>query len=320
MKKNYYIILCILVLLILAVSGHVFYQINGKKEYNVSLTIEKDQALRKSLISLPNSKNFIFKLYLKFRDGGKGIKAGQYHIEGKYSLKEIIDILESGKGRIAKVTIPEGFSIKQIVEHLEKMGHINNYEFYEELNKAAQSFPYPTPNGNFEGYLYPETYFLPEKYNEKMLVETMLKEFLKKFPSEKYPNKDEFYQKLIMASILEREAMLKSEKPIMASVFYNRMKKGMTLSSDATVNFVFDYKKRRIYYKDLDVESPYNTYKYKGLPPAPICNPAIDSILAAYNPAETDYLFFVARGDGGHFFSKTYKEHLNFQKNNKIRE
>ena len=145
----------------------------------------------------------------------------------------------------------------------------------------------------------------------------MLKEFLKKFPSEKYPDKEEFYQKLIMASILEREAMVKSEKTVMASVFYNRMKKGMTLSSDATVNFVFDYAKKRIYYKDLKVDSPYNTYKYKGLPPAPICNPAIDSVEAAYNPADTDYLFFVAKGDGSHFFSRTYREHLNFQRNNK---
>ena len=95
------------------------------------------------------------------------------------------------------------------------------------------------------------------------------------------------------------------------------MKKGMTLSSDATVNFVFDYAKKRIYYKDLKVDSPYNTYKYKGLPPAPICNPAIDSVEAAYNPADTDYLFFVAKGDGSHFFSRTYREHLNFQRNNK---
>lgn len=317
MKKVYYIIAGLLVFILLLSGGYIFTQINGKERYNTTLTIEKNQPLRKSLTPLPNSESFIFRLYLRFRDGGRGIKAGQYHIEGDYSLKEVIDILESGKGRMVKVTIPEGFSIKQIVEHLERLGHIDKDEFYAELNKASKSFPYPTPNGNFEGYLYPETYFLPENYDEEILVETMLKEFLKKFPSEKYPDKDEFYQKLIMASILEREALVKTEKPVMASVFYNRMKKGMTLSSDATVNFVFDYAKKRIYYKDLKVDSPYNTYKYKGLPPAPICNPAIDSVEAAYNPADTDYLFFVARGDGSHFFSKTYREHLNFQKNNK---
>lgn len=317
MKKVYYNIAGVLLLLLTLLGVYLFFQVNGKEEYNTTLTIEKNQPLMKSLAPLPKSDSFIFKLYLRLRDGGRGIKAGQYHIEGSYSMKEIVDILEAGKGRMVKVTIPEGFSIKQIVEHLEKLGHIQRDEFYAELNKASKDFPYPTPNGNFEGYLYPETYFLPESYDEKILVETMLKEFLKKFPSEKYPDKEEFYQKLIMASILEREAMVKSEKPVMASVFYNRMKKGMTLSSDATVNFVFDYSKKRIYYKDLKVDSPYNTYKYKGLPPAPICNPAVDSVESAYNPADTDYLFFVAKGDGSHFFSKTYREHLNFQRNNK---
>lgn len=316
MKKNYYSIAGIFIILFVLIGTYFFFQVRGKELYNTTLTIEKNQPLMKSLAPLPNSDSFIFKLYLRFRDGGKKVKAGQYHIEGNYSLKDIMDILESGKGRMVKVTIPEGYSIKQIVEHLEKVGQVQENEFYTQLNEAAKWFPYPTPNGNFEGYLYPETYFLPESYDEKVLIETMLKEFLKRFPSEKYPDKDEFYKKLIMASILEREAMVKSEKPIMASVFYNRMKKGMTLSSDATVNFVFDYSKKRIYYKDLKVDSPYNTYKYKGLPPAPICNPAEDSIEAAYNPADTDYLFFVAKGDGSHYFSKTYREHLNFQKNN----
>ena len=95
------------------------------------------------------------------------------------------------------------------------------------------------------------------------------------------------------------------------------MKKGMTLSSDATVNYLFNYSKRRIYYKDLEIDSPYNTYKNKGLPPAPIANPDIKSVEAAYNPADTDYLFFVAKGDGYHYFSRTYKEHLEFQRNNR---
>ncbi len=317
MKKVLYSLIGIIVLLFILIGTFIYFQISGKSDYNLDLTIERNQPLMKSLSPLEKSDSLIFKLYLKSRNSGRDIKAGQYHIEGSYSLKELIDILESGKGRMVKVTIPEGFSIGQIVEHLEKLGHINKDEFYRELNQASKSFPYPTPNGNFEGYLYPETYYLPENYDEKILIDTMLKEFLKKFPSEKYSDKEEFYQKLIMASILEREAMVKSEKPIMASVFYNRMKRGMTLSSDATVNFVYNYSKKRIYYKDLKVDSPYNTYKYKGLPPAPICNPAIDSVEAAYNPATTDYLFFVARGDGSHYFSKTYREHLNFQRNNK---
>ncbi|MGL6023515.1 MAG: endolytic transglycosylase MltG, partial [Cetobacterium sp.] len=123
-----------------------------------------------------------------------------------------------------------------------------------------------------------------------------------------------FYEKLIMASIIEREAQLKDEKKLMSSVFYNRLKKGMKLGSDATVNYVYDYTKRRMYYKDLKVESPYNTYMYRGLPPGPISNPDYDSVIAAINPAVTDYLFFVVTSSGKHTFTKTYREHLEVQK------
>lgn len=313
--------LVLLVALIAAVvffMGYYFYDgIYKKSYYNTSLSIGRDISLKKSLSVLPNSNSLPFKIYLKLRNSGRDIKAGEYQFEGNYSLEEIMDILESGKGKMLKITIPEGYSIKQIVEVLEKNGTIKKEKFYEELNKAAKEFPYPVPNGNFEGYLYPETYLLPEKYDEKMVVNAMLGQFLKKFPVEVYGNKPDFYEKLIMASILEREAKLSKEKPLMASVFYNRIKIGMTLSSDATVNFVYDYKKKRMYYKDLEIDSPYNTYKYKGLPPAPICNPTLNSVEAAYNPADTEYLFFVATGDGGHFFSKTYEEHLRFQRENK---
>lgn len=314
MKKIFIIVL----LSIFGIVGNSYYHIFGKKkEYNQRVIIEKNISVMKSLDKIIDKNDIIFKIYMKTKNGGRNIKAGVYSINGKYSINELIEIFESGRGRMVKVTIPEGYSIKEIIELLEKKGEINGEKFYQALKEYEERFPYPIPNGNFEGYLYPETYFLSENYSEKELVSVMLGEFLKKFPSENYPNKDEFYKKLIMASILEREAQIKSEKPLMASVFYNRIKKNMTLSSDATVNFLYDYKKRRMYYKDLEIDSPYNTYKYKGLPPAPICNPAIDSVESAYNPADTEYLFFVAKGDGGHFFSKTYREHLEFQKRNK---
>lgn len=308
----------ILLLLILGIAGYGYYYIFGeKKEYNQRVIIEKNVSVMKSLDKIIKKDDIIFKIYLKTKNGGKDIKAGVYSINGRYSLNELMEIFESGRGRMVKVTIPEGYSIKEIIELLEKRGEIKGEKFYQALKEYEGKFPYPTPNGNFEGYLYPETYFLSENYSEYELISVMLKEFIKKFPAENYPDKDEFYKKLIMASILEREAQVKNEKPLMASVFYNRIEKNMTLSSDATVNFLYGYKKRRMYYKDLEVDSPYNTYKYRGLPPAPICNPAIDSVESAYNPANTEYLFFVAKGDGGHFFSKTYKEHLEFQKKNK---
>ena len=314
MKK----ILGILAIITVALSALVIFQLTNKTKYNQIIEIKKGQSISKSLKELPVSEEFLFKLYLKFKNQGKNIKAGYYELKGEYSIITLVELLESGREKLYRFTIPEGYSLEQIADKLVAEGKINKEKFYEELNNI-KDFPYPVPKGNFEGYFYPETYNFSEYFKEKEIIKTILNEFLKKFPPEKYPNKDEFYKKLIMASIIEKEAVKSDEKPVIASAFYNRMKKGMTLSSDATVNYLFDYSKRRIYYKDLEIDSPYNTYKYKGLPPAPIANPDVKSVEAAYNPAETDYLFFVAKGDGYHYFSRTYKEHLEFQRNNRKR-
>ena len=309
MKK----ILAIISLVIIILAGTTVYQFVKKDKYNLVLEIDKDKPLKESLSVLPVSNNPVFKLYLKFRNDGKDIKAGNYELRGKFNMIELVSMLESGKSKVFKFTIIEGNTVKNVIDKLVANGKGTRENFVKALKEI--NFPYPTPNGNLEGYLYPETYIIPESYDEKAILNIFLKEFLKKFPVENYPDKDEFYQKLIMASILEREAAVESEKPIMASVFYNRIAKNMTLSADSTVNFVFNYEKKRIYYKDLEVDSPYNTYKNKGLPPGPICNPTVSSVNAAYNPADTEYLFFVTKGGGEHFFSKTYKEHLDFQKN-----
>ena len=309
MKKLFAIIFIIFIIL----AGTTVYQFVKKDKYNLVLEIDKDKPLKESLSVLPVSNNPFFKLYLKFRNDGKDIKAGNYELRGKFNMIELVSMLESGKSKVFKFTIIEGNTVKNVIDKLVADGK-GKRENFEKAFKEID-FSYPTPDGNFEGYLYPETYFIPESYDEKSIINIFLKEFLKKFPVESYPDKDEFYQKLIMASILEREAAVESEKPIMASVFYNRIAKNMTLSADSTVNFVFNYEKKRIYYKDLEVDSPYNTYKNKGLPPGPICNPTVSSVEAAYHPADTEYLFFVTKGGGEHFFSKTYKEHLDFQKN-----
>ena len=309
MKKLFVIIFIIFIIL----AGTTVYQFVKKDKYNLVLEIDKDKPLKESLSVLPVSNNPFFKLYLKFRNDGKDIKAGNYELRGKFNMIELVSMLESGKSKVFKFTIIEGNTVKNVIDKLVADGK-GKRENFEKAFKEID-FSYPTPDGNFEGYLYPETYFIPESYDEKSIINIFLKEFLKKFPVESYPDKDEFYQKLIMASILEREAAVEGEKPLMASVFYNRIAKNMTLSADSTVNFVFNYEKKRIYYKDLEVDSPYNTYKNKGLPPGPICNPTVSSVEAAYHPADTEYLFFVTKGGGEHFFSKTYKEHLDFQKN-----
>ncbi|MDR3258189.1 MAG: endolytic transglycosylase MltG [Fusobacteriaceae bacterium] len=318
MRKLFSSIVITILLAVIIFSGYFVYIITEKDQYSGMIEIKSNEPLVNSLSQLPISKNVAFKIYLKyFRNGGRNIKVGYYDINKSMNVIQLIDLFEMGIDKTYKVTVPEGYTVEQIVSLLENKNKIDKEKFYDILNKKIDEFPYNTPDGNFEGYFYPETYFISENADEEIIINTFLNEFLKRFPPDKYPDKDEFYEKLIMASILEREAMLDSEKPIMSSVFYNRIKLGMVLASDATVNFVFKYEKKRILYKDLRVDSPYNTYKNTGLPPAPISNPSVVSVEAAYNPADTDYLFFVAKGDGGHFFSKTYKEHINFQNNNK---
>nr|WP_293993279.1 endolytic transglycosylase MltG [uncultured Fusobacterium sp.] len=310
-----------LFLFIFAISILIFLGIQFEKKdtYDLILEIDSKKSLKQSLAILPKADSFLFKLYLKYKNGGRNIKAGYYEINGSYNIRELIDILESGKSKMFKFTIIEGSTVKNVFDKLVLENRADRENLNLVLKEISSTFPYPTPNGNFEGYFYPETYLIPEKSSEKYIIETFLKEFLKKFPEEKYSDKKDFYQKLILASIIEREAAVEHEKPIMASVFYNRIEKNMNLAADSTVNFVFNYEKKRIFYKDLEVDSPYNTYKYKGLPPAPIANPTVSSVEAVYNPAKTDYLFFVTKGGGEHFFSKTYREHIDFQ-NKQIQE
>lgn len=223
MKKVITVILMLTIIIIGSIIYIYDYQIEKKRDIKIVLEIKKDQPLSKSLERLKFSKELYFKYYLKIQNNGKKIKAGYYQINGKYSIIELIKMLEEGKSEIFKLTIPEGYNYNKILKILSK----NNLETQKEYEEALKTidFPYPTPDGNFEGYFYPETYFIPVNYSKKQILNVILNEFLKKFPVEKYPDKEEFYKKLIMASILEREAMVKNEKPIMASVFYNRIKK-----------------------------------------------------------------------------------------------
>lgn len=310
MRKRGLIALFLVLFCLAPVIGGGLYFLK-KDTYHVTLDLAYGKNVREELAKLNTGK--LFWWYLRyFHEGGKKIKAGYYEINGRYNIPEIIEMLEEGRGQFRKITIIEGTPLTQIFTQLEQAG-IGKKERYEELLKE-KTFVYPTPNGNWEGYFYPETYKIPKNFQESEVIDLFLEEFLKHFPEKRYPNREEFYQKLILASLLEREAQRKEEKPIMASVIENRLNKGMRLEIDSTINYLFDYQKKRIYYKDLKVDSPYNTYRYTGLPIGPICSPTIDSMEAAYHPAKTEYYFFVTKGDGRHYFAKTYQEHMEFQK------
>ena len=170
-----------------------------------------------------------------------------------------------------------------------------------------------------EGYLFPDTYEVPKKYGVEKMIKVMLSNFNQIAIENKFTDRAEkigfsLNEIIILASIIEKEAKFNDEKNKVSSVFYNRLKINMKLQSCATIQYILGEPKEGLDENDLKIDSPYNTYLYKGLPPGPICNPGLDSIIAALEPAEEDYLFFVLGDNGRHIFSKTYQEHLKNKK------
>ncbi|NLZ54684.1 MAG: endolytic transglycosylase MltG [Thermoanaerobacteraceae bacterium] len=269
---------------------------------------------------------FVFRLYAKFSGKDDKIKTGKYYLSPSMSPEKILDKLVKGESinEDIKVTIPEGSTLKNIAAIFTEKGLISEEDFFKSLQidnfrdkySFINDFP---PNATLEGFLFPDTYLLPPGKNAEFYIDILLKRFndiyFNKVDSVIKENKIEYtpYQIVTLASIIEAEAKLESERPIIAGVFHNRLKIGMPLQSCATVAYALGEHKEELSLADLEVNSPYNTYKVSGLPPGPIGAPGLSSMLAVANPANVDYLYFVAKGDGSHVFSKTYSEHRKAQ-------
>jgi UPF0755 protein len=270
----------------------------------------------------------IFILYTKVIGRERDIKRGYYQLSPSYSLVQVVNKLVNGENLNIKVTIPEGASLKEIGIILEEHLNISKdlflkyctyYDYALSFLKDYKEFFGGKMPLSLEGYLFPSTYFFPKGIKEKEIIEILLKEFFKQiltnFPDYKEDLKKiglGFNEWVILASIVEKEAKIDRERPLIAGVFINRLKKGYMLQSCATVEYLYNFKKNPLLYKDLEIDSPYNTYKNYGLPPTPICSPSLKSLEAVLHP-EGDYLFFVSNNDGTHTFSKTYEEHLKAQ-------
>ena len=301
MKKIIFFLTVIIVVL-----GFSYYQIEKKTKYdNFILEIDSSKPLRKSLETLPIAKSVFFKIYLKLNNGGKNIKAGYYEINGDYNIKDLISILESGKSKGYKFTIIEGYTVKNVIDKLVANGIGEREKYLSALNEIE--FPYLTPNKNYEGYFYPETYIFNEGVTTKQVLQTILNEFLKKFPPEKYPDKQKFYDQLKLASIVEAEVSDPSDKPKVAGIFIKRLEIDMKLESDATLKYELGRQALRGELKTK--ETPYNSYKVKGLPPTPIGNPPVETFRAVEKAEVTDDLFFFTY-KGKTYYSKTHEEHL----------
>ncbi len=311
MRKRILLIVLVLTIAGLVPLGYFYYYINVKKigYLNEKIEVVPGTGLNKLLEELKIKNKKLAKIYLKLSKQDSKIKAGYYEMHGEYTLKDIFAIMVKGKYKVIKITIPEGYTLDQIIEVLEEKGLVEREYFLKILNKK-EDFYFKRVNKTYEGYFYPDTYYFHKNEDIEKIIDKFLNRFLKKYPPNKYPDKDEFYKKLIIASIIEKEAFYQDEKAKIASVFYNRLQKNMRMESCATVEYIYDYKKARLTYDDLKVESEYNTYQNYGLPPTPISNPGEASIKAAFYPENTNYLYFVADNDRRHIFSKTYKEHL----------
>jgi UPF0755 protein len=245
------------------------------------------------------------------------IKSGVYRLNSSMSLSQIYDKLIEGSQDF-KVTIPEGKTAKETAVIISrKLDSFSQEKFLalvhdpDFIAKLGLSVP------SLEGYLYPDTYFFAPGMKEEDIIRMMVENFIKRAEAslaniERTETSDtlSFHEHVIMASLIEREARLDTERPLIASVIFNRLKKGMKLEIDAAVNYALGDWGKRLTYADLQTSSAYNTYLHKGLPPGPICNPHISSLIATFQPARTNYLYYVYKGDGSHAFAETYEEHL----------
>ena len=260
----------------------------------------------------------VFKLQSKSKGYDGKFKAGQYSLSPSMSMDDIMKILMAGKADTVRFTIPEGYDIKRTTAKLAEEGLINAEAFAKEVEAGQFDYKFladaPAGPDRLEGFLFPETYDIFTTANEHDIILKMLEQFNIVFTDEYYARADELGMSvrdvITLASIIEREARAPEDRPIIASVFYNRLKIDMPLQSCATVQYILGEQKAVLSIKDTKIESPYNTYLNPGLPPGPIASPGADSIKAALYPADTDYLYFLAKGDGSHAFSSTYEQFL----------
>lgn len=256
----------------------------------------------------------MFRLYIRVMGLERKLKAGYYELKSGSSISEIADRLVEGKVRMTTFTVPEGWHNRQIAEMLESRGFVSSrQDFLDETRRSDILDRYGIPGESTEGYLFPDTYTIPENYPVAKIHEAMLKRFfqvLKEIHAPLDLSPMDLEQKVILASIIEREAAKPEELPAMAGVFQNRIDQGMKLESCATVQYLLPKPRQKLYERDLQIHSPYNTYLNRGFPPGPISNPGRKALEAVFSPLKSNNLFFVLKPDGSHHFSSTYGEHL----------
>jgi len=271
----------------------------------------------------------LFRLLVRYLGIDQEIEAGEYYLRPNMTMEEIAFELRRGRLRSVTVTIPEGWRAEQIAQALVDKGLVDAQEFMDIVQRGGQNYGFlrdraPGASASLEGFLFPDTYQIPTHADAATIIDITLGNFDHRVAPELRTavasQGKTLYEVLTLASIVEREAVLAEERPMIASVYLNRLRKGMYLQADPTVQYAKGYDEassrwwaHMLQEEAVTVKSPYNTFLNPGLPPGPICNPGLAAIEAVVYPAETEYLFFYSKGDGSHAFAVTYEEHLRNQ-------
>lgn len=304
-----------------AVAGYRFYRFSNtpltENGADQLFLISPGDSLSSIAANLENQhligKSGYFKLLARFKNADKKLQAGEYLLSASKSPNQILSTLLSGKVKLHKVTIPEGFNLAEIATVFETAGFCDKNRFLELCHDRSFAAKLGFKTVSLEGYLFPDTYFFPKNSSCQSIIRSMTTHFNRVFTDDWEKRaaqlKLSVHEVVTLASIIEKETGDPGERPLISSVFHNRLKKRMRLESDPTVIYGikdFDGNIKRKHLREL---TPYNTYQIRGLPVGPIASPGEKSIEAALYPVKSDYLFFVSKKDTTHYFSKTIDEH-----------
>jgi len=296
---------------------------------SITFEVQPGMTLKQVTLELFNQRLILspsaFQAIAYIQDKEKQIMVGEFSLSPSMLPTEIILRLTSGKTILYPLTIPEGYRITEIASLLDTQGLASSEVFILQTQDKDLIKSMDIPTDSLEGYLFPETYYLSKLTPEKKIVQKMVNTFKEKvLKSQLLKSTKEsplsLHEIITLASLIEKETGLDSERKLISSVFHNRLRKNMRLQTDPTVIYAIEKFDGNIRKRDLKIDSPYNTYRYKGLPPGPISSPGIKSIEAAIFPIKSNHLYFVSRQDGSHHFSSTLVEHNQAVKKYQLRK
>jgi UPF0755 protein len=316
------VVVVVIPLLLSAWFSFEFYLAPKASPKEIFFVVEKGQGVHDIAQNL-KEKGVIknrqaFRLGYNIYYSSKSLKAGEYMFNLPMSPKDILKMLTDGKVYLHSLTIPEGLTRKEIARHLDSLDFTDEREFLAASSKTKIISSLDKEAKNLEGYLFPETYHLPKGISAEKIISTLISQFKDVFSEgwQKRAREIEMTPRevVILASLIEKETFLSEEKKVVSAVFHNRLRIRMKLDCDPTIIYALKEEGRfrgRLLKKHLKLESPYNTYRNRGLPPGPICSPGRGSIEAALYPAQEKYLYFVSKKDGSHHFSSSFRDHQN---------